>query len=159
MFSSIASSYVRALDLRYSRFTGTFGWIQHLSQIKMLLLGSNLFEVSISPNMCRLQFFTIIDFSHNGLSGSLAPCIGGMPFGYQADYVMFVGFNYDMSYGTEIASFDPGDSSFMYYEDYDLRWFTFYTKGNLYTYNRNFVSMMFGINLSRNIIRRNSLGG
>ena len=40
----------------------------------------------------------------------------------------------------------------MYSDQYHLKWFKFYTKGNLYTYDSNFVSMMFGIDLSRNML-------
>lgn len=35
---------------------------------------------------------------------------------------------------------------------YDLQGFTFFTKGNLYTYGPNFITLMFGIDLSRNML-------
>ncbi|RCV35716.1 hypothetical protein SETIT_7G262300v2 [Setaria italica] len=117
------SSYVTAMDLRHNQFTGTLHWIQYLSRIKLLLLGGNRFEGHISPNLCHLRFFTVINLSHNRLSGSLPSCIGGIAFGYHAD---------DLQYG--------------------LQGFTYFTKGNLYTYRHSFINIMFGIDLSGNML-------
>ncbi|KAF8733333.1 hypothetical protein HU200_014937 [Digitaria exilis] len=118
-----SSYFVASLDLRYNQFKGSLDWIQNLSEIKMLLLGGNRFEGQISQNLCHLQYFNIIDLSHNRLSGSLPPCIGSISFGKE---------EYDSTY--------------------DLQGFSFPTKGSLYTYNHNFFDMMFGIDLSTNML-------
>lgn len=44
------------------------------------------------------------------------------------------------------------DSGFTYDSHYDLQGFTFATKGNHYTYGRNFFNMMSGIDLSANML-------
>lgn len=78
------SSYVTTLDLRYNQLRGTLDWIHCLSGIRLLLLGGNIFDGHISQNICHLEYLNVIDLSHNRLSGSLPPCIGGIPFGNQA---------------------------------------------------------------------------
>ncbi|WVZ87437.1 hypothetical protein U9M48_034073, partial [Paspalum notatum var. saurae] len=136
-------SRIEVLDLSYNQFIGTLDWTQYLSQIMMLLLGGNLFEGRLSPNLCNLQFFTIIDLSDNRLVGSLPPCIGGMSFGYHAD-------DLDVLFGTFF--FYSGDLTSTSTQ-FGLEGFTFFTKGNSYTYDRSFVTMMmFGIDLSRNML-------
>ncbi|KAL6844064.1 hypothetical protein ACP4OV_025737 [Aristida adscensionis] len=145
------SSQIITLDLRYNQFTGTLDWIQWISQIKLLLLGWNRFEGQINPSICDLQQLDIIDFSHNRLSGSLPTCIGGISFGYQEDDS-----NHWSSVGDNFFGFGySGDfdyRSFIYDSKYDLQGFTFSTKGNIYTYSRNFFNLMFGIDLSANML-------
>lgn len=112
------SSYVIALDLRYNQFKDSLDWIQHLSQIRMLLLGGNRFEGQISWNLCLLQYLTIIDLSHNKLFGSLLPCIGSISFGNHED-------------DPNIWSSRIGDWGFIPITSpsaYDLQGFTFSTK-------------------------------
>ncbi|KAG2575201.1 hypothetical protein PVAP13_7KG420201 [Panicum virgatum] len=47
---------------------------------------------------------------------------------------------------------DNDDPPFMYDTPYDLQGFTFSTKGNIYAYSRNFFNLMFGIDLSGNML-------
>ncbi|TKW29363.1 hypothetical protein SEVIR_3G390732v4 [Setaria viridis] len=56
--------------------------------------------------------------------------------------------------GFRISSSDTNydDPPFMSLDTYDLQGFTFSTKGNLYTYGRTFFSLMFGIDLSANLL-------
>ncbi|KAL6651513.1 hypothetical protein ACP70R_010438 [Stipagrostis hirtigluma subsp. patula] len=145
-------SYIAALDLRYNQFTGNLDWTQCLSQIKLLLLGWNRFEGQISPNLCGLQYLNIIDFSHNKLSGSLPPCIGSMPFGYYEDDLDYWSMVSDLIFGVGYSDLDVDDPSFIYNGQYDLQGFPFSTKGNSYTYGRNFFNLMFGIDLSANMV-------
>ncbi|WVZ87433.1 hypothetical protein U9M48_034069 [Paspalum notatum var. saurae] len=147
-------SNIVALDLRHNKFEGTLDWIQYLSNIQMLLLGGNLFEGHISQNLCHLWYFTIIDFSHNSLSGSLPHCIGGMLFGYHAKYsdLISYGSQGDIFGGTRFANSDPGDPFSRYIGDYYFQMFSLFTKGNRYTYSRSFVSVMFAIDLSGNTL-------
>ncbi|CAL5092650.1 unnamed protein product [Urochloa decumbens] len=136
------SAYVVALDLSYNQFKGSVDWIQHLSRIKMLLLKGNRFEGQISSNLCHLQYLNIIDLSSNKLSGSLPPCIGSISFGNQSE-----------------LDLDFWNSSYLNYsfeeynrQTYDLEGFTFSTKGSIYTYGRSFFNVMFGIDLSANVL-------
>ncbi|CAL4898148.1 unnamed protein product [Urochloa decumbens] len=159
------SSFVRALDLRYNQFEGSLDWIQHLSEIKLLLLGGNIFEGQISPNLCYLQNLNIIDLSHNQgsqfrpefsgipgipLSGSLPRCIGGISFGYHEDGWFST---YTFSIGMLIYK-DMGydNMEYTHISIYDLQGFTFSTKGKLYTYSHGFFNLMFGIDLSGNML-------
>ncbi|CAL5092651.1 unnamed protein product [Urochloa decumbens] len=146
------SSFVTVLDLRYNQFKGSLDWIQYLSQIKLLMLGGNMSEGQISPKLCHLQYLNVIELSHNRLSGSLPPCIGGMSFGYQVDDLEFWSSVYNLDFGVGFSTADIDDPSFMYNGRYDLQGFTFSTKGKLYTYGRSFFNMMFGIDLSANML-------
>ncbi|WVZ54559.1 hypothetical protein U9M48_005340 [Paspalum notatum var. saurae] len=146
------SSYVIALDLRYNQFTGTLDWIRRLSQIRLLLLGSNKFEGHISPDLCHLKSLNVIDLSHNRLSGSLPPCLGGIPFGTHA-YDIPVLYNFSDMGGSVHLDFDSGNLDFEWTTPpFYLQGFTFFTKGKLYTYSRNFITLMFGIDLSGNML-------
>ncbi|KAL6844062.1 hypothetical protein ACP4OV_025735 [Aristida adscensionis] len=145
-------SCLRTLDLRYNQFAGTLDWIHSISQIKLLLLGWNRFEGEITPSLCELQQLDIIDFSHNRLSGSLPPCIGGIALGYQEDdfdyiWSVFSDRGYFLGYSNNLDNEDA-----LYNSRYDLQGFTFSTKGNIYTYNRNFFDLMSGIDLSENML-------
>jgi hypothetical protein len=145
------SSYITILDLRYNHFKGSLDWIHHLSQTKILLLGGNKFWGQISSNLCQLQYLKIIDLSHNRLSGLLPPCIGGISFGYRPADQMSLG----VGQSFQVAGFSDlyyDAPSFSYYDSYDLRGFSFYTKGNLYTYSPDFFKMMSGIDLSANML-------
>jgi len=146
------SSIVTVLDLRYNQFKGSLDWIQHLPQIKLLLLGGNTFEGQIPPNLCHLQSLNVIDLSHNRLLGSLPSCIGGMSFGYQFDDLDFWSSVYYLDFGVGLSNMDIDDPSFMYNGHYDLQGFTFSTKGKLYTYGRSFFNLMLGIDLSANML-------
>ncbi|XP_066360010.1 receptor-like protein 15 [Miscanthus floridulus] len=143
------SSSVIALDLSYNQFKGRIDWIQHLSQIKLLLLGMNMFEGQISADLCHLLYLNIIDLSHNRLSGSLPPCIGGISFGYPTDDYDF----WDNGYGIGFpVGHDKDDPYFSYGVDFILHGFTFSTKGNVYTFSHGFFNLMFGIDLSENML-------
>uniref|UniRef100_K3Z3Q7 Leucine-rich repeat-containing N-terminal plant-type domain-containing protein n=1 Tax=Setaria italica TaxID=4555 RepID=K3Z3Q7_SETIT len=146
------SPNIIALDLRYNQFKGSLDWTQHLPQIKLLLLGGNRFDGQISSNLCLLQHLSIIDFSHNRLSGSLPPCIGGIPFGYHGDdddiFWVSVGQSTTMYFPVPGLDGPP----FMYPYFYDLQGFTFSTKGSIYTYGHNFFNLMSGIDLSANML-------
>jgi Leucine-rich repeat (LRR) protein len=104
----LESSDAIVLDLRYNQFKGSLDWIQDLSQIKMLLLGRNRFDGQIPLNLCHLGQLNIVDLSHNKLSGSLPPCIGGISFGYPTDddYV-FLHISYVV-----LSNMDSDDSQF-----------------------------------------------
>ncbi|OEL29702.1 Receptor-like protein 12 [Dichanthelium oligosanthes] len=146
------SSQITVLDLRYNQFIGSLDWIHSLSQIRMLLLGGNRFGGQISPNLCHLQYLNIIDLSDNRISGSLPPCIGGISFGYHADDLDFQTLFGFLIFGMGFSSMDDDDPPFMYDALYDLQGFTFSTKGNIYAYSRNFFNLMFGIDLSGNML-------
>ncbi|KAJ1273149.1 hypothetical protein BS78_06G258300 [Paspalum vaginatum] len=141
-------SYVTALDLRYNEFIGTLDWIKYLSQVRLLLLGGNKFEGHITPNLCHLQNLNVIDFSHNKLSGSLPHCIGSISFGYREDDLpsTISGLS-AITYG-----FSDVEDSYSVEVQYELPGFTFSTKGKLYTYGHGFFNLMFGIDLSANIL-------
>jgi len=147
------SSNIEVIDIRYNRFMGSLDWIQHLYQIKMLLLGGNMFEGHISAELCHLQYLNIIDLSHNRLSGSLPPCIGAIPFGYHTDYddVLFNRF-YFMFLDWGVSSMDYDDPPVAYEGYLVIQGFTFSTKGNIYTYSRGFYNLMSGIDLSANML-------
>ena len=148
------SSNIEVLDIRYNRFMGSLDWTQHLYQIKLLLLGGNMFEGHISAELCHLQYLNIIDLSHNRLSGSLPPCIGAIPFGYHTDdddfWSMFFMYMPDVHYHMEVM--DYNDPSSLYDANIVLQGFTFSTKGNIYTYSRGFYHLMSGIDLLANML-------
>ncbi|CAL5014534.1 unnamed protein product [Urochloa decumbens] len=146
------SSYITVLDLRYNQFISSLGWIHNLSQVRLLLLGGNRFRGQISENICHLQYLNIIDLSDNRISGSLPPCIAGISFGYHADDLDFQTLFDFVSLGTGFSSTDNDDPAFTYDILYDLQGFTFSTKGNVYAYSRNFFNLMFGIDLSGNML-------
>ncbi|KAG0521515.1 hypothetical protein BDA96_08G167400 [Sorghum bicolor] len=140
-----------ALDLRYNQFKGTLDWIQDLSEIKMLLLGGNRFYGQIPPSLCHLEYLNIVDLSHNKLSGSLPPCIGGISFGYLTNDE-FLPMDSGMSLDVGLSVMDNDDPKFSYDTDYVLQGFTFSTKGNVYIYSRGFFNLMSGIDLSANML-------
>ncbi|XP_066360128.1 cuscuta receptor 1-like [Miscanthus floridulus] len=133
-----------ALDLRYNQFKGTLDWIQDLSQIKMPLSGGNRFYGQIPPSVCHLEYLNIVDLSHNKLSGSLPPCIGGISFGYLTNDEFLPLFS-DMKLDSDFPQLS-------YDTNYVLQGFTFSTKGNIYTYSRSFFNLMSGIDLSANML-------
>ncbi|KAG2621870.1 hypothetical protein PVAP13_3NG301300 [Panicum virgatum] len=143
------SSNVEVLDIRYNRFMGSLDWILHLYQIKLLLLGGNMFEGHISAELCHLQYLNIIDMSQNRLSGSLPPCIGAIPFGYHTDDDDFLSnYFYDVPFDVSLSSMDLP----LFDAIYVLQGFTFSTKGNIYTFSRGFYNLMSGIDLSANML-------
>ncbi|KAF7013474.1 hypothetical protein CFC21_027556 [Triticum aestivum] len=142
------SSFITALDLSRNQFAGNLDWIRYLSEISLLLLGRNKFEGQISSNLCRLQYLSIIDISHNKLSGYVPRCIGGIPF-VEAYTFYWPSINHN-SFGGNFGVFD--DMGFLYNSDYELQGFTFTTKGNPYTYGQNFFMSMSGIDLSANML-------
>ncbi|XP_047068636.1 receptor-like protein 45 [Lolium rigidum] len=140
------SSYITVLDLSHNQFTGTIEWTQYLYQIKVLLLSGNKFEGQISSNLCHLQHLSIIDISHNIISGPIPPCIGIIPF-EDPDANLY---NWPTTPVNFFGGFDGMD--FSYSSHYDLQGFTFTTKGNPYIYGRNFFILMSGIDLSANML-------
>ncbi|KAF7006129.1 hypothetical protein CFC21_021194 [Triticum aestivum] len=142
------NSFITALDLSRNQFTGNLEWTRYLFEINLLLLGGNKFEGQISSNLCRLQHLSLIDISHNRLSGSVPPCIGGIPFEDPEAYKFFWPTTTGIStFGEWFEGMD-----FSYDSHYVLRGFTFTTKGNPYTYGRNFFMSMSGIDLSANML-------
>ncbi|GJN26232.1 hypothetical protein PR202_gb14148 [Eleusine coracana subsp. coracana] len=132
-----ASSLI-ALDVRYNQFMGNLNWVQYLDNIRLLSLGTNMFEGQITTNLCKLQYLRIIDFSRNKLSGSLPACIGDIAFKGDTDGQIF-----HPLFETQSDSYNTM---------YDLRGFTFATKRNLYTYGHSFFMLMSGIDLSANML-------
>ncbi|KAM3392866.1 hypothetical protein ACQJBY_013815 [Aegilops geniculata] len=143
------STYITALDLSHNQFTGNLDWMLYLTQISVLLLSRNNFQGQISSNLCNLQHLSIIDISNNILSGSIPPCIGGIPFGSLDDAYEYDGWPSGGSSTYELG--DYGVDS-LYSSEYDLSGFTFTTKGNPYTYGRNFFMSMSGIDFSANML-------
>ncbi|XP_071681979.1 uncharacterized protein [Lolium perenne] len=141
--NAIFNSSLVVLDLSHNRFTGNLEWAQYLPQISVLLLRRNKFEGQISSKLCHLQFLSIIDISHNILSGSIPPCIGGMTLKYPDTYL----FGWPTAGAREY--YGP---EFSYNILYVLQGFTFTTKGNPYTYGSNFFMSMSGIDLSANML-------
>lgn len=94
---------------------------------------------------------SIIDFSQNRLSGSIPPCIGDIPFEDRGDLSFWSSIDVG-SFGGGFDGMDLYDPGYIYNSHYDLQGFTFATKGNLYTYGRNFFDMMSGIDLSANML-------
>ncbi|XP_044968258.1 receptor-like protein 13 [Hordeum vulgare subsp. vulgare] len=137
-FPLFNTSSLIALDIRHNQFMGNLSWVGYLKNIRLLSLGGNKFEGQITPNLCRLVYLRIIDLSHNKLSGSLPACIGNISF--KGD--------------TDDEIFQPIDwiATSTYNSSFDLRDFTFATKGNLYTYGHNFFVSMSGIDLSANML-------
>jgi Leucine-rich repeat (LRR) protein len=146
-------SYIRALDIRYNQFTGNLDWIQFLSQVKLLMLGGNMFEGQISESICHLHHLNILDLSHNRFSGPLTPCIGGISLGSHANNIdpWSTGNTTDSVWYYDSMNDDAYPEE-IYYNEYDLQGFTFSTKGSLYTYDRKFFNSMFGIDLSGNLL-------
>ncbi|KAF7006148.1 hypothetical protein CFC21_021213 [Triticum aestivum] len=140
------SSYITALDLSNNQFTGNLEWAQHLSQVSVLLLSRNKFEGHISSNLCHLQHLSIIDVSHNKLSGSVPPCIGGIPFEPIDPFE-----NWPAAGSITYGGGEYG-ADFVYNNNYDLPGFTFTTKGHPYTYGQNFFMSMSGIDFSSNML-------
>uniref|UniRef100_M8D6Q8 LRR receptor-like serine/threonine-protein kinase GSO2 n=1 Tax=Aegilops tauschii TaxID=37682 RepID=M8D6Q8_AEGTA len=139
-FPLFNTSSLIALDIRHNQFMGNLNWVGYLENIRLLLLGGNKFEGQITPNLCRLMYLRILDFSHNKLSGLLPACIGNISFKGDTDDqilqpVLLVIFS---------------DIPAAYYDL--LVDFTFTTKGNLYTYGRSFFVSMSGIDLSVNML-------
>ncbi|KAM0837992.1 hypothetical protein ACQ4PT_061276 [Festuca glaucescens] len=135
-FPFFNTSSLLALDIRHNQFMGNLHWVHYLYNIRLLSLGGNKFEGQITPKVCKLMYLRIIDLSHNKISGSLPACIGDISFKGGTDDQIF-----ESAYG------------FLYNgSSYDLRGFTFATKGNLYTYSRNFFDSMSGIDLSANML-------
>lgn len=145
------SSYIAALDLRYNQYVGNLDWVPSLHWIKLLLLGGNRFEGWISAELCHLRHLNIIDFSHNKLLGSLPPCIGDISFGrgpYDTQALFSI---YDSIVNVDkFANID--DPSFMFTSQYSIQSFTFSTKGSVYAYSSSFLDLMFGIDLSANML-------
>nr|XP_020153145.3 receptor-like protein 1 [Aegilops tauschii subsp. strangulata] len=135
-FPFFNTSSLISLDIRHNQFTGNLHWVRYLDNIRLLMLGRNKFEGPVNPKVCKLMYLRIIDLSHNKLSGSLPACIGDISFKGDTDDQML-----EPVYG-EIYN---GSS-------YDLRGFTFASKGNLYTYGRSFLASMSGIDLSANML-------
>ncbi|VAH53237.1 unnamed protein product [Triticum turgidum subsp. durum] len=132
------TSSLIALDIRHNQFMGNLNWVSYLENIRLLSLGGNKFEGQITPTLCRLMYLRILDFSHNKLSGSLPACMGNISFKGDRDDAIF-----QSVYESNIDD---------YFSGYDLRDFTFATKGNIYTYGRNFFDSMSGIDLSANTL-------
>nr|XP_051222256.1 receptor-like protein 15 [Lolium perenne] len=138
------NSYITTLDLSDNNFRGDLEFTQRVPQISILLLGWHKFEGQISSNICRLQDLTILDglcISHNSLSGSIPPCIGGIPFEEAIQLWPNAG-----------ARVTWEDGLYKYDNQYDLQGFTFTTKRNRYTYGHNFFTAMSGIDLSANML-------
>lgn len=93
---------------------------------------------------------SIIDISHNIISGSIPPCIGVILFEDPDTHL----YDWPTATGTLFGGgFDGMD--FSYNSHYDLQGFTFTTKGNPYTYGRNFFMLMSGIDFSANMLSGN----
>ncbi|OEL30883.1 LRR receptor-like serine/threonine-protein kinase GSO2 [Dichanthelium oligosanthes] len=146
------SSYITALDLRYNQYMGDLEWVPYLYRIKLLLLGGNMFEGQICSKICHLKHLNIIDFSHNKLSGSLPPCIGDISFGYGAHDTQVMFSISSSVLDVVFPNIDYDDLSFMFTSQYGLQSFTFSTKGNLHVYSSGFLNLMFGIDLSANML-------
>ncbi|XP_044334752.1 receptor-like protein 13 [Triticum aestivum] len=141
-FALFNTSSLIALDIRHNQFTGNLNWVHYLDNIRLLLLGGNKFEGQITPNLCRLMYLRILDFSHNKLSGLLPACIGNISFkGVTDDQIL---------QPVLISGLLISDIQAAYYDL--LVDFTFTTKGNLYTYGRSFFVSMSGIDLSVNML-------
>lgn len=108
-----------------------------------------------SERLCRLQHLNIIDLSHNRLQGSLPPCIGDISFGrgpYDAQALFSV---YDDVELLGLGLGDIDDPSFMFTttSQYSIvQSFTFSTKGSVRVYSSGFLDLMFGIDLSANML-------
>ncbi|KAM3390686.1 hypothetical protein ACQJBY_012343 [Aegilops geniculata] len=137
-FLSFNTSSLIALDIRHNQFTGNLNWVSYLENIRLLSLGGNKFEGKITSTLCRLMYLRILDFSHNKLSGSLPACIGNLSFKGDKDDAIFQ------------SVFES--NTYDYLSGYYLRGFTFATKGNIYTYGRDFFDSMAGIDLSANML-------
>ncbi|XBI05605.1 hypothetical protein VPH35_133756 [Triticum aestivum] len=122
----------------------SIAWTHYLPWINLLLLGWNNFEGQISSNLCHLRFLSILDISHNRLSGSIPPCVGSIPFEDTSQD------DWDWP-GAGDRSFGAGPMG-LYSDGYDLPHFNFTTKRNSYTYGRNFFMSMSGIDFSANML-------
>ncbi|CAN6277143.1 unnamed protein product [Urochloa humidicola] len=138
-----SNATVTALDLSYNQFTGNIDWIQTLGTVRYISLARNKFNGQISPNLCILQYLRIIDLSDNQLSGPLPSCIGDLPF---------QGISSALSYWNLFCGRGIQYPAFRYTSCYEQRGFRFFTKYNLYTYQRNFIDLFFGFDFSQNML-------
>ena len=111
-----------------------------------------MFEGQIFSKLCQLQHLNIIDLSHNKLSGSLTLCIGDIPFEYGAYDTQVLSSTSDSIFIVEFANIEYDDLSFMFDNQYGLQSFTFSTKGHSLIYSSSFLNLMFGIDLSANML-------
>uniref|UniRef100_A0A8I6XJP1 Leucine-rich repeat-containing N-terminal plant-type domain-containing protein n=1 Tax=Hordeum vulgare subsp. vulgare TaxID=112509 RepID=A0A8I6XJP1_HORVV len=137
-FPLFNTSSLTVLDIRHNQFIGNINWVGSLENIRLLSLGGNMFEGQITPNLCQLMYLRIIDFSHNKLSGSLPAYIGNISFKGDTD--------------DQVFQLIDGIATPTYRTSFNLRGFTFATKGNLYTYGPSFFVSMSGIDLSANML-------
>ena len=148
----VKSSHIAALDLSYNQYMGDIEWVAYLYRMKLLLLGGNMFEGQIFSKLCHLRHLNIIDLSHNKLSGSLPLCIGDISFEYGAYDTQVLSSTSDSILVVEFANIEYDDLSFMFDNQYGLQSFTFSTKGHSLIYSSSFLNLMFGIDLSANML-------
>ncbi|XP_027338053.1 receptor-like protein 15 [Abrus precatorius] len=143
MFGESSSLWI--LDLRYNEINANIhNMIQDLSYsgVSILLLKGNLFLGKISKQICQLIDLTILDLSHNNLSGPIPSCLGKMHFENEnpvQSQMIFGGF------------YDRGKNSLPYVQEK----VNFTTKERSYNYTGEILSFMSGIDLSYNKLSGN----
>ncbi|XP_057988077.1 cuscuta receptor 1 isoform X3 [Hevea brasiliensis] len=111
------------LDLSHNNMTGSIpSGIGRFSQLSYMILGHNNIEGEIPIQLCNLTQLSLIDLSHNNLSGHILPCLRSTSNSYISIADMLI---------TDEA-------------------LEFTTKSRSYSYKRDMLSYMSGIDLSCN---------
>ncbi|TYJ21261.1 hypothetical protein E1A91_A08G053100v1 [Gossypium mustelinum] len=166
------SSSLVTLDLRENQLTSEILYkIRTLSTLSVLLLKANYFVGEIPIDICKLYSLSIIDLSQNKLSGPIHSCLSHLtlePNGEKSltldstevlDLIGIVGFgeilreaNYFGITEFELFNFrveEPFNLHASIHEQLEEN-VDYTTKRNSYTYKRNNLELMSGIDLSCN---------
>ncbi|XP_061367173.1 cuscuta receptor 1-like [Gastrolobium bilobum] len=142
MFAERSSYHnIRILDLRFNEISTSIHYIiQDLSRTKLniLLLKGNHFSGQIPKQICQLVNLTILDLSHNNISGPIPRCLGKIPFQDEDPLNMQMGIP---DFYDDLVNHPFPDIR----EEAD-----FTTKKRSYTYTGNILAYMTGIDLSYN---------
>ncbi|KAF8037350.1 hypothetical protein BT93_B0304 [Corymbia citriodora subsp. variegata] len=156
-FLSRASSIV-TLDLRHNALSGEIPrWVSSLQNLRVLLLRGNNIKGSIPLDLCLLKNMSILDLSSNNLSGKIPPCLKGLTLGYfgLSPPPIVVGRpEYWEPRNKRVALM----SGYVYHSKEvvlstninALEEINFITKSRLESYKGNILSLMSGMDLSRN---------
>ncbi|XP_027930231.1 receptor-like protein 56 [Vigna unguiculata] len=115
--------------------------------LKILLVKGNHFNGDIPSQLCKLKGLTILDFSHNNLTGVIPRCLGRMPF-YNEDPEELRRLFYGIIRNTPNSRFDRQIPNVEETAN-------FTTKGRTDTYMGSILAYMSAIDLSHNKLKGN----